>query len=421
MQLQQGHRIYGGVTEKQLASCRQRLQTFADELLAPLGRSERRHWGSIYVRGLLLDGERKSVGAIAARLPDGNEQNLQQFLNQSPWAWEPLWESLARRVERAFSPPIAWVVDDTGFPKKGEHSVGVQRQYSGTLGKKGNCQVATSLHRTDRRGSSPLGFRLYLPESWSDDAARLQSAGVPQQIGFQEKWRLALALIDQALAWNLARPEVVLADAGYGDTAVFRKELEQRELSYAVGITHNVVVWAAPPTFAVPEWKGNGRPTQCVRYGEQKPMSVKELATAHQKRFRRVTWREGSRGPMSSRFWARRVQPAHGWSNGHPPGKEIWLLVEWPAGEAEPTKYYLCDLPKTLSLKRLVALARGRWRVEQDYQQLKEELGLDHFEGRGWTGWHHHVTLVMLAHLFLRLEQQRRSSKRTVEPAANPA
>lgn len=409
------------MTDKQLARCRQRLETFTDELLATLGRSERRHWGSVYVRGLLLDGERKSVGAMAARLPDGNQQNLQQFLNQSPWAWEPVWQSQAQRVERAFSPPIAWVVDDTGFPKKGEHSVGVQRQYSGTLGKKGNCQVATSLHRTDSRGSSPLGFRLYLPQSWSDDMPRLQSAGVPKQIGFQEKWRLALTLIDQALAWNLARPEAVLADAGYGDTTEFREELEQRELPYAVGITRDVVVWAKPPTFAIPDWKGNGRPAKCVRYGDQKPTPVKELAAAHQRQFRRVTWREGSRGPMSSRFWSTRVSPAHGWSNGQPPGKEVWLLVEWPVGETEPTKYYLCDLAKTFSLKRLVAMARGRWRVEQDYQQLKEELGLDHFEGRGWTGWHHHVTLVMLAHLFLRLEQQRRSSKRTVDPAANTA
>ena len=421
MQTQWGQSHLSGVTDKQQAQCRQRLQTFTDELLAPLGRSERRHWGSVYVRGLLLDGERKSVGAMAARLPDGNEQNLQQFLNQSPWAWEPLWQSLAQRVERAFSPPLAWVIDDTGFPKKGEHSVGVQRQYSGTLGKKGNCQVATSLHRTDGRGSSPLGFRLYLPESWTSDAPRLESTGVPKQIVFQEKWRLALSLIDEALAWGLARPEAVLADAGYGDTTAFREELEQRALPYAVGITRDVVVWAEPPTYAVPHGKGTGRPPKCVRYGEQKPTSVKELATAQQKRFRRVTWREGSRGPMSSRFWATRVLPAHGWSNGQPPGKEVWLLVEWPVSETEPTKSYLCDLPKTLRVKRLVTIARGRWRVEQDYQQLKEELGLDHFEGRGWTGWHHHVTLVMLAHLFLRLEQQRRSSKRKVDAAADPA
>ena len=404
-----------------MEKCRQRLHTFSEELLAPLGRSERRHWGSVYVRGLLLDGERKSIGAMAARLPDGNEQNLQQFLSQSPWAWEPLWQTLAQRVERAFAPPLAWVIDDTGFPKKGEHSVGVQRQYSGTLGKKGNCQVATSLHRSDSRGSSPLGFRLYLPESWTGDAARLETAGVPKQIGFQEKWRLALALIDEALAWGLARPEAVLADAGYGETAAFREELAQRELPYAVGITRQVTVWTEPPVQAVAEGKGKGRPAQGVRYGEQKPTSVKDVALANQKRFRSVRWREGSQGTLTSRFWAGRVAPAHGWSHGQAPGKEVWLLVEWPVGEAEPTRYYLCDLPKNLSLKRLVAIARGRWRVEQDYQQLKEELGLDHFEGRGWTGWHHHITLVMMAHLFLRLEQTRRSSKRTLDAAANTA
>jgi SRSO17 transposase len=197
--------------------------------------------------------------------------------------------------------------------------------------------------------------------------------------------------------------------------------LEQRELPYAVGITRDVVVWAEPPACAVPAWKGNGRPTQCVRYGEQKPNSVKDLVLAQPKRFRRVRGREGSRGPLVSHFWATRVQAAPGWSNGQPPGKEVWRLVEWPVQESEPAQYYLCDLPKKLSLKQLVAIARGRWRVEQDYQQLKEELGLDHFEGRGWTGWHHHVTLVMLAHLFLRLEQQRRSSKRRLDPAAGTA
>jgi SRSO17 transposase len=400
------------VTEKQIKKSREHLESLLAEMLAPLGRSERRHWGGIYVRGLLLNGERKSVGAMAARLPEANEQNLQQFVSQSPWPWEPVWERMAHRVERAFPTPLAWVIDDTGFPKKGQHSVGVARQYSGTLGKVGNCQVATSLHRTDSRGSSPLGFRLYLPEEWTGNRQRRTLVGVPEEIGFQEKWRLALELVDQARRWNLTPPEAVLADAGYGDTTEFRDGLAERGLPYAVGISHTLVVWPEPPRSGVPAGPGRGRPPEGVRYGEQRPVSGKELALRNQKRFRPVNWREGSKGQMVSRFWAARVQPAQGWSHGRRPGQEVWLLAEWPQEDQEPAKYYLCDLPKSLSLRQLVATARGRWRVEQDYQQLKEELGLDHFEGRSWAGWYHHVTLVMLAHLFLRLEQKRRGSNK---------
>jgi SRSO17 transposase len=407
------------VTEKQLAAGRKRLDLFLTEMLAPLGRKDRRHWGAVYLRGLLLDGERKSAGAMAARLPDGNEQNLQQFLSQSPWEWKPLWLHMAERLERTFPNPVAWIIDDTGFPKKGEHSVGVARQYSGTLGKTANCQIAVSLHRTDAHGSSPLGCRLYLPKEWTDDPARCRAAGVPESIVFQPNWRLALALIDEALGWGLPKPPVVLADASYGDVTAFREELEQRGLAYAVGISKSLAVWPEPPGGAIPAWHRRGRPTRCVRYGDQKPVSVKALALAHEKCFRKVTWREGSRGKLASRFWATRVNTAHDWNHGQAPGKEVWLLVEWSIGENEPVKYYLCDLPKDCRLRRLVATARGRWRVEQDYQQLKEELGLDHFEGRSWTGWHHHVTMVMLAHLFLRLEQKRRASKSAVDPAAS--
>jgi SRSO17 transposase len=394
---------------------------FLTEMLAPLGRKDRRQWGGVYLRGLLLEGERKSAGAMATRLPDGNEQSLQQFLNQSPWDWLPLWRQMAARVERTFPRPVAWIVDDTGFPKKGEHSVGVARQYSGTLGKTGNCQIAVSLHRSDARGSSPLGFRLYLPQEWTDDPARCQAAGVPDEVGFQPNWQLAVELIDQVLSWELERPPVVLADAAYGEVTAFRQALEGRELAYAVGISKALAVWPEPSEGVVPNGTGRGRPTKCMRFGDQKPVSVNALALANQKQFQKVRWREGSHGSLTSRFWAKRLHSAHGWNHGQAPGKKVWLLVEWPAEEQEPVKYYLCDLPKNTSLRQLVATARGRWRVEQDYQQMKEELGLDHFEGRSWTGWHHHVTMVMLAHLFLRLEQKRRSSKSTLDAATNAA
>jgi SRSO17 transposase len=372
------------VTEKQLAAGRKRLDGFLTEMLAPLGRKDRRQWGGVYRRGLLLDGERKSAGAMAARLLDGNEQSLPQFLNQSPWDWLPLWQHMATHLEQKFSPAVAWIVDDTGFPKKGEHSVGVARQYSGTLGKTANCQIAVSLHRTDARGSSPLGFRLYLPQEWTDDPVRCQAAGVPDTVGFRPNWQLALGLIDQALEWGLTKPPVVLADAAYGEVTAFREALEARHLAYAAGISKALAVWPEPPGGAVPNGTGRGRPVKCMRFGGQKPVSVKELALAHQKRFRTVNWREGSQGPLTSRFWAQRVESAQDWNHGQAPGKEVWLLVEWPIDEPEPVKYYLCDLPKSMSRQRLVATARGRWRVEQDYQQMKEEL--DWTTSRGAPG-----------------------------------
>ena len=407
------------MTEKQLAKSRQRLEAFTEEMLAPLGRSERRHWGQVYVRGLLLEGERKSVGAMMLRLPEGNEQALQQFVSQSPWPWEPVWEKLAATARFQKSEAF-WIIDDTSFPKKGEHSVGVQRQYCGALGKLANCQVAVSLHQAGPAGSQPLAWRLYLPESWTEDRKRRQRVGIPADLTFHQKWELALHLIDQARAWGLP-DRIVLADADYGDRGEFRTGLEQRGLSYAVGITSQLVVWAKPPRPHVPRRRGPGPAPQRLRYEDEAPQSVKALAQQHETRFRKVTWREGTKGAMSSRFWAQRVQTAHHWQWGEEPGRAVWLLVEWPAGEPEPTKYFLCDLPGQSSVRQLVRVAKSRHWVEQDYQQMKEELGLDHFEGRSWTGWHHHVTLVMLAHAFLQRERRRRRDKRGVDAAAPAA
>jgi SRSO17 transposase len=207
-------------------------------------------------------------------------------------------------------------------------------------------------------------------------------------------------------------PQVILADAGYGDIIEFRRGLESRRLRYAVGVTSQVRVWVEPPSLIRHERCPTGRPPlRQYDYGEQKPQSVRAVADEQREKFRAVTWRRGSHGPLRSWFLARRVQVAHGYVEGEAPGTEVWLLIEWPEGEPKPPKYFLCDLPRSLSLKRLVDLAHGRWRIEQDYQQLKEELGLDHFEGRSWRGWHHHVTMVMLAHAFLRLEQTRRGKQ----------
>jgi SRSO17 transposase len=403
------------MTESEIAKCRKRLEQFLADLLEPLGRRERRHWSSVYVRGLLLDGERKSIEPLAARLPEGNVQAMQQLIGQSPWAWAPVWERLAQRMTAELAPEPVWVIDDTGFPKQGRHSVGVARQYSGTLGKTANCQVAVSLHQVGSEASALLDWRLYLPESWTEDPERRAQAGIPAAVKFQSKWQLALELIDEVRTWGL-RGRVVLADAAYGESTEFRQGLAARHLPYAVGIPSTVRVWTQPPRL----WnaRGRGRRQTVYHYGEQRPEAVQEVAE-QARGWKYVRWREGTKGWLESRFAACRVQPAHGFDEGDPPHPEVWLLVEWPPGEQGPTKYFLCDLPARYTLRRLVRLVKSRWKIEQDYQQLKEELGLDHYEGRNWAGWHHHVTLVMLAHAFLTLEMLRNKKNFWVDPATD--
>jgi SRSO17 transposase len=403
------------MTESEIEKCRKRLEQFLADLLEPLGRRERREWSSVYIRGLLLDGERKSIEPMAARLPDGNVQALQQLIGQSPWPWVPVWQRLAQRMTAELTPDPLWVVDDTGFPKQGRHSVGVTRQYSGSLGKTANCQVAVSLHQVGSEESAILDWRLYLPEVWAQDAERRTAAGIPDAIKFQTKWQLALAMIDEARAWGL-RCGAVLADAGYGEATEFRSGLEARHLPYAVGIPSTVRVWTKPPR--VRKTRGRGRRPTVYQYGEQRPGTVREGAEKA-RGWKQVRWREGTHGWLESRFYAVRVQPAHGFDEGDPPHPEVWLLVEWPPGEKEPTKYFLCHLPQNSTLRRLVRTVKSRWKIEQDYQQLKEELGLDHYEGRNWTGWHHHVTLVMLAHAFLTLEMLRSKKNFWVDPATD--
>jgi SRSO17 transposase len=405
------------MTESEIAKCRARLEQFLADLLEPLGRRERRHWGEVYVRGLLLDGERKSIEPMAARLPEGNVQAMQQLIGQSPWGWAPVWQRLAQRMTAELAPDPVWVIDDTGFPKQGHHSVGVARQYSGTLGKTANCQVAVSLHQTAGEESTILDWRLYLPESWTQDPERRAAAGIPAEVKFHTKWELALELIDEARKWGL-RCGMALADSGYGEVTEFRQGLEARQLPYAVGIPSTLGVWAKPPRLRKLKAPGRGRPPRVYHYDEQRPCAVREVAEKAPG-WKQVRWREGTKGWLASRFYARRVQPSHGFHEGQPPHREVWLLVEGPPGEKDPTKYFLCDLPEHYSLRRLVRIVKSRWKIEQDYQQLKEELGLDHYEGRNWNGWHHHVTLVMLAHAFLTLERLRSKKNFWVDPAAD--
>ncbi|GAA3078396.1 IS701-like element ISBj9 family transposase [Streptomyces glomeratus] len=379
-------------------------------VFASVPRKDQRAKGDCYLRGLMLDGRRKSIQPMAERLPDGNEQNLQQFVNQSTWDPVPVQRRIAERMVPQVS-PAAWAVDDVSFPKDGKMSVAVAPQYCGALGKQANCQVAVSVHAVSDAASCPVQWRLFVPQEWVDDSARRRKTGIPQEIGHREKWRLALDIIDELAGWGLL-PPVLVADAGYGQNADFRDGLEGRGIRYVVAVRSDVTAHPHDAEPVTPLWSGNGRKPQ-PRYRD-KPSPVAALATGHGRQaFTEVTWREGSRGPMRSHFLALRVRPAgvrvrrlaraatarDGCWDGVLP--EVTLLVEWPEGAEAPTGYWLTNLPASTAVAELVRLAKIRWRIEHDYRELKHGLGLDHFEGRSWTGWHHHVTLVTAAHAFL--------------------
>jgi SRSO17 transposase len=401
------------MNRREIARLDRELSAYVDELLDGMGRKERVRAMGWYITGLLLDGERKSIEPMAARLVDDEgeiqamRQRLQQAVTVSDWSDTEIWKRLALKVERELPGIEAFVIDDTGFAKKGAHSVGVSRQYSGTLGRIDNCQVAVSLHLAGERGSACTGMQLYLPESWGNDPARREKAGVPTAITFKPKWQIALELLDSARQSGIAK-HVVLADAGYGEITDFREALAAAGYSYVVGVPGAVAVWApgtgpTPPSELPPS---RTRPRTRFQTGDQKPMSVLEIAKSlGEKNCRSVSWREGSRRLQRSRFGAVRVRRAHRHVHGDPPGAEQWLMYEWPKGEDEPTKFYLSTLDASTPLKRLVYLAKLRWRVERDYQELKQEIGLDHFEGRSWKGFHHHAALCAVAHGFLALRR----------------
>ena len=383
------------------------LEDFLARLTAGLGRSERRRWAGVYVRGLLLDGERKSVEPMASRLGE-SDQDLHHFVGHSPWSADTLLEGLAKTT--ATAPPDYWIVDETSFPKAGDHSAGVQRQYCGALGKKANCQIAVSLHRADEQGgtSEPLSWRLYLPESWTGDTARRRRAGIPPQIVHQSKLDLALGLIDQALSWQVPAG-IVRADEAYGGSFEWRAALRQRELRYCVRVPWTTTAWSEEPCFGVPARSHRGRPAHRCPLLSPEPQNLFAIARAlPTSAWKRVTWRHGSKGAQRGRFATLSLWAANGWRQGPQPERvEEVALIEWPEEEPAPTRYWLAGLGRKLSLPKLVATARARWRVEQDYRELKDELGLDHFEGRSWQGFHHHVALVTTAFVFLRLEQAR--------------
>jgi SRSO17 transposase len=409
-----------------------RFDAFVERLAEVVGHADRVWPLRAYLTGLLLGGKRKSVEPMAAKIDPRKvslvHQSMHHFVANAPWDGRAL---LAKardyglaQLER-HAPIGAWVVDDTGIPKKGKHSVGVARQYCGALGKRANCQVAVAVSLTNRTMSVPAAWRLYLPEGWAKDRERRAKVGIPAQVAFQEKWRIALEEIDALLEEDLPLAPVV-ADAGYGTTTDFRDGLTGRGFSYVVGISRDTTVWPPGQQPLPPrKWTGKGRPpTRVRRQRGHEPVSVRQLATeVASDAWQEVRWREGTKGTMRSRFAVLRVRPAHRDDLLHAPRAEEWLLVEWPAEEPEPTRYWLSTVPEGVDLAEIVALAKIRWRIERDFQELKDELGLDHYEGRGWRGFHHHGVLCMAAYCFLAAERGRLSPPQPLtflEPAPLP-
>lgn len=391
-----------------------RLAAYIDGLAKAAGHADREKPLKAYCAGLLLPGERKSVEPMAARLAPDNvrrtHQSLHHLVATAPWSDEALLEkvrqSVLPRITRQAA-LTAWIVDDTSFVKKGKHSVGVARQYCGAVGKQENCQVAVSLSVASDGASLPIAWRLYLPESWAKDGSRREAAGVPVEVGFQTKPQIALAQIRHAVEKEIPAAPVV-ADSAYGNDTEFREAITERGLEYVVGIRETTTVWlpgeAPRPK---PRRGGRGRAvTRLRRDPRQPPLTVKDLALSlPPQAWKRVTWREGVRGKLRSRFAALRVHPAHGDERRSEARPQEWLLIEWPQGEAEPVKYWLSTLPPRTRLTALVKLAKQRWIIERDYEELKQELGLGHYEGRGWRGFHHHATLCIAAYGFLVIER----------------
>jgi SRSO17 transposase len=385
-----------------------RFAAYVQGLSSVLGHADRIGPLRDYCTGLILPGERKSVEPMAAKTAPGRtaaqHQSLLHFVGVASWSDETVLAKVREMVLPAMErqgPIEAWILDDTGFPKQGTHSVGVQHQYCGQLGKEANCQVAVSLSIANHNASLPVAYRLYLPKDWADDAVRRKKAGVPRDISFKTKPEIALEQIRWACEAGLPRG-VALMDAAYGTDSRLRTGMTMLGVTYVAGIQPKILVW--PPGTGP---KRRGRPLNNTgRRDEPDLISAKGLALDLPKHaWRTIRWREGSADWLSSRFARVRVRVAHSQLMPESLSQE-WLLIEWPAGEAAPTKYWLSTLPSNVSFRQLVDLAKLRWRIERDYQELKQEVGLGHFEGRGWRGFHHHATMCIAAYGFLISERE---------------
>lgn len=392
------------------SAVRERVEAFSVEVLAgAMNRPVQVRNGGLYLRGLIEQGARKSLEPLVVRLGgDADYQSMQQFLADSPWDPTLVVKAVAERVAGEIDVE-AWVLDDTGFPKDGKDSPGVKRQYSGTLGKIGNCQIGVSVHAVGSKGTVPLGWALYLPEEWCDDAERRTKSKIPEEVVFRTKPELGVELIEQASGWDV--PDApVLGDCAYGDKTELRARLDAAGRQYVLGISADTTVFAPETVFEVPEPRkaGSGRQRTRAR-PDRKPEPVGALTgRLDQDAWHTVTFRDGPDGePMRSRFCFFRVRAGNGWekAKAFAPPREEWLIAEWPEGRDQPTDYWISNLPADAKPEQLARLARLRWKIELDYKQLKGELGLDHYEGRSWLGWYHHTALVTAAHGFLTLER----------------
>jgi SRSO17 transposase len=398
-----------------------RFGAYVEGLVTVIGHADRAGPLRDYCVGLVMPCERKSVEPMAAiTAPErtaAQHQSLLHFVGQSSWSDEKVLAKVGEMVLPAIErhgPIEAWIIDDTGFPKKGEHSVGVARQYCGQLGKQDNCQVAVSLSLANHHASLPVAYRIYLPQEWATDNKRRRKTGVPQEISFKTKPEIALEQIEAACKAGLPGG-VVLMDAGYGCNTDLRTRISALALTYVAGILPNTTVWTSDTGPLPPKKRsGHGRPPKRLRRDRKhQPISVKELALGLPKRvWRTIKWREGTAGRLSSRFARVRVRVAHRDYTLTESRPAEWLLIEWPEGEDEPTKYWLSTLAQDITFGKLVDLTKLRWRIERDYQELKQEVGLGHFEGRGWRGFHHHATLCIAAYGFLVSERE------TIPPSA---
>jgi SRSO17 transposase len=390
------------------AAVKERLEEFGLEVLAEaMNRPAQMENGGLYLRGLIEQGKRKSLEPMVERLgADADYQSMQQFLSDSPWDPAEVVRAVAERVAPEIE-TLAWVLDDTGFPKQGKRSPGVKRQYSGTLGKVSNCQIGVSVHAVGERGTVPLGWALYLPEEWCEDSERRATAKIPDEVEFKTKPELGVELLEHSSHWEVPKAPV-LGDAAYGENNELRERLHEAEFQYVLSVSAQTAVFQPETTFAVPKRKGaSGRPRGRLR-PDRKPVAIAELiAGLDRKDWQTVAFRDGPDGEqMSSCFAFVRARAAHRWQWGfHTEPREEWLICEWPEGEQAPSDYWLANLPRDEEPERLARLARLRWKVELDYKQLKGELGLDDYEGRSYLGWHHHTALVTAAHGFLTLER----------------
>jgi SRSO17 transposase len=396
------------------ADGQRRLRDYFDGVGDILSNKCRRASFATYAMGLLSDGDRKSAEPIAARAcgdpaeVDAAHTRLLHFVKDSVWSDHDVRLFAARHGVAAIcqrEPIESWIFDDTGFLKQGKHSVGVQRQYTGSAGKVTNCQIGVSLSLASRSYHLPVDFELYLPASWTDDPARRRKARIPQHREFKTKIELAMAMLERAVADELP-PGVVLADSFYGDSSEFRAKIRSLNLDYAVAVERRTKVWCMD---TLQRRRGDPLLLEAL---------VKQVDPAA---YRRVTWRQGTKKDLSARFAFLRVVPFTDDSSEPSTREDVWLVIEWEDGEPEPTKYYFSSLPLSTSHKELVRILKQRWRTERVYEDLKNELGLDHFEGRTFPGWHHHVSVALACYAFVVAEQVRRFPPSDTWPLADHA